>query len=636
MTINAAQLLVRVNADTAAAQAGIGGLARLLGPGGILGIGALGAAAAIAGIGIASAKMAGDFEANTLTLVTGAGEAQTNLGMVRDGILKMAVDTGTSTKQLVAGMFMIESAGFHGATGLDILKVAAQGAKVGAADLGTTADALTTILKDYPGVTGGATGAMNGLIATVANGKTHMQDLAGALANVLPAASAAGVSLTDVEGAMATMTGEGVSADMAATHLRQMIIALEAPSSSASKALRGIGLTTDQVAAMMHKSLPDALALIQQHLAEHYKVGSPQYVAALKNISGGSREMQGMLSLTGAHLKDFGANVKTITGDVTKGGNAVQGWSLVQGTFNQKFDTLKQVVETLMIRLGTKLLPVLGQLFDMFSKGLPSAVDMLTGKTSGLTSGIGGDLLSAASQLGTFFQKTLLPVITQLATFFQKNVAPILKVVADVIVKNVLPVILNLAHIILTKWLPPLERIIGNVLPVLIPLLHLVGWIFSNIIGPVLSQVGNIIGWLLGKIADLSDLIAKFIQSPPVQAFFKFLGHTANGVVNMVGKTFNLLPHFAEGGVMEQGGLALVGERGPELVRLPGGARVSPMAGQRHELAPLPAALGSFGRAAQMVQVETAIYLDGRKVGMAVTRHLPRIVAHGTGHRGGQ
>lgn len=36
------------------------------------------------------------------------------------------------------------------------------------------------------------------------------------------------------------------------------------------------------------------------------------------------------------------------------------------------------------------------------------------------------------------------------------------------------------------------------------------------------------------------------------------------------------IPHFANGGTMLDGGLAVVGERGPELVAMPGGARVIP------------------------------------------------------------
>ena len=53
--------------------------------------------------------------------------------------------------------------------------------------------------------------AVNTLIATVANGKTHMEDLASSLSQVLPTASSAKVGLNDVMGAMATMTGEGVA-----------------------------------------------------------------------------------------------------------------------------------------------------------------------------------------------------------------------------------------------------------------------------------------------------------------------------------------------------------------------------------------------------------------------------------------
>src|SRR5438309_7929678 len=51
-------------------------------------------------------------------------------------------------------------------------------------------------------------------------------------------------------------------------------------------------LTTGEVSDEMKKSLPDTLKMIMDHLGETYKVGSPQYVEALKNIAGGSRQMQ--------------------------------------------------------------------------------------------------------------------------------------------------------------------------------------------------------------------------------------------------------------------------------------------------------------------------------------------------------
>ena len=141
---------------------------------------------------------------------------------------------------------MVESAGYHGADGLKVLQAAAEGAKVGNADLGTVADAATTILKDYPNVLNGAAGAVNELVATTASGKTHMSDLSQSLAQILPTSSAAGIGLNDVMGAMATMTGEGVPAANAATYLRQTILALQLPSKQTKDALASVGLSTTQ------------------------------------------------------------------------------------------------------------------------------------------------------------------------------------------------------------------------------------------------------------------------------------------------------------------------------------------------------------------------------------------------------
>src|SRR5262249_41214254 len=159
----------------------------------------------------------------------------------------LATDTGTSTKQLTDGMYMIESAGYHGAQGLDVLKAAAEGAKVGNADLGTVANGITTIMTDFADKNISASPATNTLIAAVAAGKTHMADLSSALAMVLPTASSAKVGLTDVMSAMATMTGEGVPAADAATYLRQTLMTLSAPSKQVSDELNNIGLTSQQV-----------------------------------------------------------------------------------------------------------------------------------------------------------------------------------------------------------------------------------------------------------------------------------------------------------------------------------------------------------------------------------------------------
>ncbi len=413
-------LRILISAQDAASQV-MSGLTSALGPvgGALVAIGVAAAATAVT-IGVTAVKAAADFQTGMTSLVTGAGESQSNLKMVSDGILGLAVSTGTSTKQLTDGMYMIESAGFHGAAGLAVLKASAEGAKVGNADLGTVADATTTIMLDFGLKSGQASVAVNTLIATVANGKTTMQALSGALSQIMPTASAAGVSLNDTAAALATMTGEGVPAANAATYLRQTILGLEAPSAGTVKALKSVGLTSAEVSDEMKKSLPDALQMITEAVGKKFPVGSAAYVAAIKNISGGAKTMQGMLDLTGTHLATFKGNVTNIADAVKHGGNSITGWSLVQQTFNFKMQQAHEAVETLMIKIGQALLPVMTRLMGQVAPLIQRFSDWLvkSGALNNMASALAGGL---SNLIG--FITNLVTVGMNLVSFFQHNQA---------------------------------------------------------------------------------------------------------------------------------------------------------------------------------------------------------------------
>lgn len=374
--------------------------------------GAAVATAALIGVGVASVKMAGDFQSAVTTLETGAGESAKNLQMVSDGMLNLATQTGTATKQLTDGMFMIESAGFRGADALNILKNAAEGAKVGNADLGTTAQAVTGILLNYKDSHLTAANAVNTLIATVSSGQVHMQDLAHAMANVEPIAAKAGISLTDISAAMATMTAKTIPADQAATYLRQTIMAIENPTKKASDAFKAMGLDSADVAAEMKVSLPGALEMITDAAGKKFPVGSAQYIAAISNMVGGTKSMQGIMNLTGSDMATFKANVDNISNAVKNGGNSIIGWDKVQGDFNQKMDQARATIEVLGIKIGTALLPALGRLVDGFSS--PAFQSFATTVAGVLTSALLG-LINGISQVAAW--------ISQLVSFFQRNQA---------------------------------------------------------------------------------------------------------------------------------------------------------------------------------------------------------------------
>lgn len=104
-----------------------------------------------------------------------------------------------------------------------------------------------------------------------------------------------------------------------------------------------------------------------------------------------------------------------------------------------------------------------------------------------------------------------------------------------------------------------------------------------NFLNPVSNMI-NLLRHLYNLLQDISQLVQHPIgKATSGKGFMGFLSNVVNTT------KASLLPfgigkaipdaHFASGGTMWRSGMALVGERGPELVHLPGGARVIPNGG---------------------------------------------------------
>jgi TP901 family phage tail tape measure protein len=364
-------------------------------------MGAVAAGAVAVGAAMVSAtKDAGTYQQGLTSLVTGAGEAQSNLKAVGDGILNISTQTGTSTKSLTDAMYLIESSGQHGAAGLQVLQTAAEGAKVGNADLATTANALTTVLTDYHQPASAATGDMNALITAVADGKTHMQDMASSMGSVLPLASSLGISFPQVSGAIATMTNAGMDAQRASQNLANAIRSLAAPNAAAQKSMTEVGLSAQQLKdTLTTKGLAGAIQLIEDHVGKTFPAGSVQAVEAFKKIMGGATGYNVALMLGGQNMLSYEANIKNITSAMDAGGNSVQGWSLVQQDFNQKTAQAQAALQAFMIVLGEKLLPLLGPIVDGFTNVVEGLTQLVSGLSGATTANNG--FVQALGSIGT-------------------------------------------------------------------------------------------------------------------------------------------------------------------------------------------------------------------------------------------
>lgn len=340
-------------------------------------------AASGAAVAITTVHMAADFQQASSRLVTDGGESAGALKQVQDGILNMMGQVGDSAPQLVDAMNTIESAGFHAAQGgLDVLRVSAEGAKVGNADLQTTANALTSALNAYGLSAKDSTSVMNQMIATVAAGKMHMQDLAASLSNVLPVAAAAHISFAQVGGAIATMTAQGMSADQATQDLANTIRSLQNPNGTAIKEMTALGLSSNQVADDLgKKGLTGTLSDLTAAVASHVK-GGDVFISSLKSSKIAAADLQTMM----ARLPP---NLQAVAKEFLNGSISQKQWtSALKGLPPLQANLAKQFATTAKQANGFN---------DLLKSGSPAAQTM----TAALS-----DMLGGATGLNTALMLT--------------------------------------------------------------------------------------------------------------------------------------------------------------------------------------------------------------------------------------
>jgi len=142
--------------------------------------------------------------------------------------------------------------------------------------------------------------------------------------------------------------------------------------------------------------------------------------------------------------------------------------------------------------------------------------------------------------------------------------------------------------------------------------------------GKIKQAASDVVRWVRDRFNSLKNLASGFVEvgKRVIQAIVEGIKSAPGAIVDAIEsllpgpakKVLHALPGFATGGLMGHTGTALVGERGPELVRLPGGSRITPLAVGSG--APVPV-LGT-GTGAGTAQMVANIWLDRRMIATAV------------------
>ena len=225
-----------------------------------------GAGAKVAAVGFKTAGAAlatalGPLTAG-LTLVAALGKTFTNLAaqdFASAKVKTLGVDVDTlnpklaslsnqlsgqvSQLDLLSASYDVASAGFGEVAELsDVLKASQLGATGGFSELATVADATTSVLNAYGLSSDQAAKLVDGFIQTQNDGKIVVDQYAQQIGRLAPIAAGAGVGIDELNAAISTVTATGVPVESTFAGLRQVIAAIQKPTSEAAKAAKELGI----------------------------------------------------------------------------------------------------------------------------------------------------------------------------------------------------------------------------------------------------------------------------------------------------------------------------------------------------------------------------------------------------------
>jgi TP901 family phage tail tape measure protein len=384
---------------------------------------ALAAGAAL--FGVEAVKSASHFQAAMELIRTQAGGTQAEVDSMSKAVLGLAPTVGVGPEALAAGLYHLESAGFRGAAAMNILRAAAEGAKVGHANLEEVTNALNaSVVSGIPGVQN-ATQAMGALNAIVGAGDMRMQNLTEALGTgVLAVVKGFGLSLNDAGAALATFGDNNIRGADAATQLRMSVLFLAQGTSHTDTVLRGIGLTSKQLRTDMQSGgLIGALSDLHAHLVKAGDTGTKMGPILLEAF--GHKAGVGLSVLEGQFTR-FVSKFEEIRKGASSFGDA---WAGTQATVAQQAASISASFDTITTAIGAGLLPAVSQI-------LSAVTPIVTGvaQWAAANEGLAARILAVAAGIGALLASVLVlgPVLGAIGTVIGVITSPILLVGAAI------------------------------------------------------------------------------------------------------------------------------------------------------------------------------------------------------------
>ena len=299
-------------------------------------------------IGATGIKMSLDLEKSLNKITNLVGVSSGDLAKYKKDLVIISNETGKSQTELAKALFDLTSAGLSGDKALAALRKSAKASAIGLGETQVVASAVSSAMNAYESSSLSAAKATEVLAATVRYGKLSAEELAPAIGQVLPIASALGVTFDQVGANIATFTRLGIDSKQAATALKSLLAGFSgAAGKKAADALDSIGLSMDGV---RKKIREDGLLATLEMLNEKTGGNVETLSAIIPNI----RAFSNVLGTVGAQ----GDTYREVLDGIEKSQTLVaDGFDKVKQSAGFKLTKAINELKNVGIQIGDILLP---------------------------------------------------------------------------------------------------------------------------------------------------------------------------------------------------------------------------------------------------------------------------------------
>ncbi len=246
---------------------------------------------------VAIGKMDMDFKqgiANINTLL----DDTTNLDSYKNKIKELSDDTGINVGIMTDGMYQaISSLGDAGKQTEGIFEVMAKSSKAGGAETSDSVSLISAAMKGYGDISEKSAQKVSDLAFVTAKlGVTTFPEMAKSMQPLFPLSSALNISMEDLFGSMATLTGVTGNTSEVSTQLKAIFSNLIKPTKAMAEVIKKYGYENSQ-AMLKSEGMAGVLEILQKETG-----GSADKMGVLFSST---EALTAVTALCGANYKDF-------------------------------------------------------------------------------------------------------------------------------------------------------------------------------------------------------------------------------------------------------------------------------------------------------------------------------------------